>query len=213
MTTPMTMSTTLNEIVIASRNPHKISEIKALLADLPIRVVAATELPGMPEEIVEDGASFLDNAMIKARAIALASKSFALADDSGLEVPAIGGEPGVNSRWYAGKGATDAENNAKLLDRMAALPDKDRRARFRCVVALASPQGEVLVHTEGSCDGRIIREPKGTGGFGYDPLFLVPGQGKTFGELGETTKNRISHRAEAIRAMRHAIDDLIASRR
>jgi XTP/dITP diphosphohydrolase len=209
----MTVSATMNEIVIASRNQHKISEIKALLADLPIRVVAANELTGMPEEIVEDGTTFLENAMIKARAIAIAANAFALADDSGLEVPALGGEPGVDSRWSAGKGSTDADNTAKLLERMAEIPDKDRRGRFRCVVALASPQGEVLVHTEGSCDGRIIREPRGTGGFGYDPLFLVPGQGKTFGELGETTKNRISHRAEAIRAMRHAIDDLIAGRR
>jgi len=201
-----------NEIIIASRNRHKIEEIRALLRDLPVKLLSADEVADVPSEIREDGTTFVENAAQKARAVARAARAFAIADDSGLEVPALDGEPGVLSARYAGPEATDADNNRKLLDRMHALPDKSRRARFRCAVALASPDGEILLATEGSCEGRILREPRGDGGFGYDPLFLVPGQGKTFAELGETVKNRISHRAEAVRAMRHALDEMMAAR-
>jgi XTP/dITP diphosphohydrolase len=183
-------------LVIASRNEHKVEEIRKLLAGLAVNVLSLRDFPDAPE-IEEDGATFQDNALKKARVIARFTGLATLADDSGLEVESLGGKPGVRSARFAGESASDAENNRKLLRCMADVPSQERRAQFRCVIALVSPKGaEQLV--EGICSGVIIEEERGSGGFGYDPLFLVPHLGKTFAELSMEEKNRISHRGKAL---------------
>lgn len=191
-------------VVLATSNVGKLHELRALLGDLPIQFLTATEVLGHSPEIVEDGLTFRDNALIKARAIARATLSVALADDSGLECDALGGRPGVRSARFAHERATDAENNAALLSELAAVEDSARSARFRCVLALLDPARESEpAFSEGSCEGRIARVPRGQGGFGYDPLFVVDGhEGRAMAELSEEEKNRVSHRARAVQAMR-----------
>ncbi len=165
-------------IVLATSNHGKLVELRALLADLPVQLRSAAELLGEQPKIVEDGATFEENALIKARAIARATRSLALADDSGLEVDALAGRPGVRSARFAHERATDAENNAALLRELSEVEEGARGARFRCVLALVDPWQESDLHVaEGSCEGSIARAPRGSGGFGYDPLFLVSGQG------------------------------------
>jgi XTP/dITP diphosphohydrolase len=186
-------------VVIASRNEHKIQEIRQLLADLDIDVLSLEDFTDAPE-VEEDGDTFEANALKKARSIAEYTKLTTLADDSGLEVDILGGQPGVHSARFAGESATDGENNAKLLRLMEGVPEKAKTARFRCVIALVSRHGiEELV--EGSCPGAIIDQPRGDGGFGYDPLFLVPELGQTFAELSSDKKNYISHRGRALQRM------------
>ena len=183
-------------IVIASRNEHKIEEIRRLLAGLAVDVLSLGDYPDAPE-IDEDGAAFQDNALKKARVIARFTGLTALADDSGLEVDSLGGQPGVRSARFAGETASDAENNRKLLRCLAEVPSEERQAQFRCVIALVSRTGaESLV--EGTCQGVIIEEERGSGGFGYDPLFLLPHLGKTFAELSMEEKNELSHRGKAL---------------
>lgn len=194
------------KVVFASRNRGKAKELAALVADAGIELLSLADLPGAPE-VVEDGATFEENAARKARAIAAWSGLPAVADDSGLEVDAIGGAPGVRSARFAGDGATDAENNAKLLRMMANVPPERRTARFVSVIAVATPDGKVST-VRGTCEGIIGREPRGAGGFGYDPLFIVPECGLTFAEMDLATKNRISHRGRAFRLAR---DLLIAA--
>lgn len=187
-------------LVLATRNRHKLGELRALLArdGIPAERVAA--LPDGPE-VVEDGRTFEDNAVKKAVSAARRTGGWALADDSGLEVAALGGEPGVRSARYAGEGAGDARNNAKLLEALSGgLP---RRARFRCVLALCRPDGKVRT-VSGSCEGVILAAPRGAQGFGYDPLFLPDGFDRSFAELEPEAKNRISHRARAWAAARAA---------
>ena len=158
-------------IVIASRNEHKIEEIRRLLAGLDVDVLSLKDYPDAPE-VDEDGAAFQDNALKKARVIAQFTGLTALADDSGLEVDSLGGQPGVRSARFAGETASDAENNRKLLRCLAEVPSEERQAQFRCVIALVSRTGaESLV--EGTCQGVIIEEERGSGGFGYDPLFPI----------------------------------------
>ena len=208
--------TALFELCLATTNRGKLVELRALLADLPVDLVSlATVLPGQPQA-VEDGVTFLDNARIKARAAASASMMVTLAEDAGLEVDALGGRPGVRSARFAGEGATDAENNAALLKALDEVEDDQRAARFRCVMVLVDPwsEGDAReVVAEGRCEGTIARQPRGGGGFGYDPLFVVAGSGRTMAELGEDEKNRTSHRARAAAALRPAVLDLIARRR
>lgn len=202
-------------LLIATTNRGKLAELRALLADMPVEIVSlATALPDRPQA-VEDGATFRDNALIKARAAASAAMLVTLAEDAGLEVDAIGGRPGVRSARFSQEGATDAENNATLLKALEEVEDEQRTARFRCVMVLLDPwsEGEAReLVVEGSCEGVIARAPRGGGGFGYDPLFVVSGFGRTMAELGDDEKNRVSHRARAALALRPALADLVARR-
>jgi XTP/dITP diphosphohydrolase len=201
-------------IVLATSNHGKIQELRALLADLPVQFLSAAEVLGEQPSIVEDGATFEANALIKARAVARATRTLALADDSGLEVDALGGRPGVRSARFAHERATDAENNAALLRELENIEEGARGARFRCVLSLVNPWRESEVYVaEGSCEGSIARAPRGNGGFGYDPLFVVAGQdGKAMAELCEDDKNKVSHRARAVAALRGILLKLVNER-
>jgi XTP/dITP diphosphohydrolase len=188
-------------LVVGTRNPKKREEILEILADLPIEVRDLTRWPSAPE-VIEDGNTFEANARKKAAELARHLKHWVLGEDSGLVVPALGGRPGVYSARYAGKQGDDAANNRKLLAELAPLPDDRRAAYYVCTAALADPTGEVRVVVEGRCHGRIIKELRGSGGFGYDPLFLIPEYHKTFGELSARAKHAISHRARALAQLR-----------
>jgi len=189
------MSPTI-EILAATGNAHKVREMGAILAPAGFRLLGARDVGGIPE-VVEDGQTFRDNAVKKACEVALATGRTVVADDSGLEVAALGGEPGVYSARYAGEGGNDGRNVRKLLERLAGITD--RRARFVCAIAVATPAG--LVGTaEGTVSGQIIHEPRGTGGFGYDPVFVPDGHTRTFAELPPETKNGMSHRGRALAA-------------
>lgn len=187
-------------LVLASKNRHKLVELSEMLRGVSVAVRPATEYPGFPD-VVEDGATFAANAVKKALAGARFTKEWALADDSGLEVDALGGQPGVFSARFAGEPSSDSRNNAKLLAAMNGVAPRDRSARFRSVIALVSPDGNVEC-VEGTCEGIIGYRLSGEGGFGYDPLFIVPSLGKTFAELTPDEKNRISHRGRAMQALR-----------
>jgi XTP/dITP diphosphohydrolase len=181
--------------VLASRNPGKIKEIQAMVADLGIGLLSLNDYPGIPE-IVEDGKSFLENAIKKARAVAESTGEIVLADDSGLEVDALGGAPGIYSARYAGKDADDRQNIRKLLSDMKGIASDNRRAAFRCILVLYSADGRCETF-EGRWEGMIAEKPAGEGGFGYDPVFFLPGEGVTVAQLSSEVKNRISHRAQA----------------
>ncbi len=206
-------------LLLATTNRGKLAELRALLADLPFDVASLAEvLPGAPP-VVEDGATFRDNALLKARAAVAAARVVTIAEDAGLEVDALGGRPGVRSARYAKEGATDAENNAALLKALAEVEDGQRAARFRCVMVLVDPWAEGSEGTgghevvvEGRCEGAIARVPRGGGGFGYDPLFVVEGSDRTMAELGEDEKNALSHRAQAVAALRPALLELVERR-
>jgi XTP/dITP diphosphohydrolase len=187
-------------LVIASHNLGKVREIEALLTPFGVAVVSAGAL-GLPEP-EETGTTFAENAALKAHAYHAAAGLPTLAEDSGLEVDALGGAPGIYSARYAGARATQKEKIDKLLRELARVGTRDdaRRARFRCVVALAR-NGNLLGTFEGTVEGRIAAEPQGASGFGYDPIFVPKGFGQTFGELPAEVKNRISHRGKAIRAL------------
>ncbi len=197
-------------IVIASRNPGKVAEIRRFLDGMGLEVVGLDVFPALPE-VEEDGRTFAENALKKARAAAAHTGLVALADDSGLEVDALGGRPGVYSARFAGPGAGDAANNARLLAEMASIPPGRRQARYRAVVAVVTPDGREEL-CEGVCDGEILTAPRGTGGFGYDPLFLVPRLGKTFAELSAEEREAVSHRFQALRALRPALERLSGRR-
>lgn len=193
-------------LVIATRNRHKVDELRAML-DLPgLEFVCAADLPGAPE-VVEDGATFEANAAKKAAALAQFAGAWALADDSGLEVDALGGAPGVQSARYAGPAARDADNLQKLIAAMSG--HADRRARFRCVLALADPAGRTRT-VAGRCEGSLATDPRGHAGFGYDPLFVPDGHTRTFAEMDAAEKNVISHRARAVAEARRAWSALLA---
>ena len=190
------------DVVIATRNRHKARELTALLRVPGVRWRSLEHFPDAPE-IPESGTTFRENAVTKAVAVARATGHPALADDSGLEVAALHGAPGVRSARFAGRQGDDAANNAKLLRCLQGVIPSRRGARYRCVLALAGPTNVVAV-TEGALAGRIASRPAGRGGFGYDPLFLVPRSGKTVAQLSADAKNRISHRAKAAaRMQRH----------
>lgn len=200
-------------LLLATTNRGKVAELTALFADIGLGLVSLGALPGKLPPVIEDGATFLDNALLKARAAAQATGMVTLAEDAGLEVDALGGRPGVRSARFAKEGATDAENNALLLSSLADVDDDQRTARFRCVMVLVDPwsAGEPFV-AEGRCEGTIAREPRGAGGFGYDPLFVVAGEDRTMAELPEDRKNEISHRARAAAVMRPYLAALAAER-
>jgi len=184
-------------ILVATMNAGKLREYERLLADVPGLELETMESLSEPVEVVEDRDTFRGNALKKAIEIAAVAGMPCLADDSGLEVDAIGGRPGVYSARYAGEGATDSENNAKLLDELSRTADDERTARFRCAIVIADESGIELAIAEGTCEGVIGSGPKGTHGFGYDPLFIPDGYTQTMAELGPDTKNEISHRAKA----------------
>ncbi len=192
-------------LVIATGNPGKLREFRQLLADLPFDIVGLGELglTGPPET----GASFLENALLKARHASQATGGAAIADDSGLEVDALGGAPGVYSARYAGAGATDAANNAKLLEALERIPADARSARYRCVLAYVDEEsGSEALIAEGVWEGRILDSPRGSGGFGYDPYFWVPELNRTAGELEPADKNRLSHRGAALSKLRGLLE-------
>jgi XTP/dITP diphosphohydrolase len=195
------------EIVIASKNKGKIREIRQIYADLPIAIVEHPDLP----EVVEDGDSFSANARKKAVEIARHTGKWALADDSGLEVDALKGAPGIHSARWSGGG--DEANNDKLLAELRGIPAPARTARYRAVVVVATPDGRVVAEADGRCEGLIGFERKGTGGFGYDPYFVVPQFGKTMAELPAETKHSISHRGEALRRLRDPLTRALAELR
>jgi XTP/dITP diphosphohydrolase len=198
----------MREIVLATRNPKKVEEIKALLADLPARILSLRDFPEVPETD-ETGLTFAENAEIKARAAARATGRIALADDSGLDVDALGGQPGVYSNRFAGPEASDRDKYMRVLELLEGVPDDERTARFRAAAAIATPEGETIL-VEGTCEGRIAYEPRGEEGFGYDPIFYLPELGKTMAELTREEKNRISHRGKAIRAAKRVLRKLIS---
>ncbi len=186
----------LKKIVLASRNWGKIKEIQAMLADPGISLLSLNDYPDIPET-VEDGKNFLENALKKARAVAESTGETALADDSGLEVDALGGAPGIYSARYAGNDADDMQNIRKLLYDLKGIHTENRGAAFRCVLVLYSVDGRYEAF-EGRWEGLIAEKPVGRGGFGYDPVFFLPKEGMTVAELSPEVKNRISHRAQAI---------------
>lgn len=197
-------------LVVATGNPGKFNEIAALLQGLEVLLLPLDRV-GPIEVPPEGGESFQENACRKARAVARAARQFALADDSGLEVDALGGQPGVLSARFGSPQATDADRNALLLELLRGIPPEKRTARFRCVVAIAEPQGRVRV-AEGICEGRIAAAARGSLGFGYDPIFEIPSLGKTFAELSPEVKNRVSHRARAIAGAREILREILAGR-
>ena len=190
-----------DRVVIASRNAHKLEEIRRIAAAWPVRWVEDAEWP----EVEETGATYLDNARLKAHAVAEATRLPALADDSGIEVDALGAAPGPRSARYAGERATDEENLRALLRAVAGVPAGGRTARYRAVVVLALPDGEEAV-AEGVCEGVLRTSPRGDGGFGYDPIFEPLGWDQTMAELSPEEKDRVSHRGRAVRALADALD-------
>ncbi len=198
-------------LVMASRSAGKIRELKHILADLNLRLLGLDDFPGLPE-IPEEGASFAANAETKAREVLRLTGFPALADDSGLEVAALGGRPGVHSARYAQDRTQparpgDADNWGKLLEELREIPWEQRLARFVCEIALALPDGR-LFRTRGECPGRIALTPQGSQGFGYDPVFWVDEFGATMAQLGPEVKDRISHRARALAALRQILAGL-----
>lgn len=192
------------KVVVATRNRGKLREIVPLLGDLDLELCTLDDL-APDAELREDGVTFEENALAKARQAAHATRLPAIADDSGLEVDALGGAPGVFSARYAGSPTDDGRNNAKLIAALAALPGAPRGGRFRCVAAFVDPARGIEIVRGGSCPGEILGAPRGEGGFGYDPLFVVPALGRTLAELSLEEKNRISHRAAAFRALAEAL--------
>ena len=192
-------------LVLATRNEGKISEFKDLIAGFDIEIKSLKDFGPIPL-VEEDGATFEDNAYKKASFTAKVLGVPALADDSGLMVGALGGMPGVRSARYAGEGATDRENNHKLLEVMKDVEERD--ASFMCIIAIAVPAGPALIY-EGRCDGHITREPMGENGFGYDPLFYFPPLKKTFAQMGSEEKNQVSHRGKAMAELRSEFDKVL----
>jgi XTP/dITP diphosphohydrolase len=188
-------------LLLATRNAKKRREIVEILGDLPLELGDLSERPDVPE-VEETGTTFEENARLKAVAVATATGAWALGEDSGLVVPALKGRPGVYSARYAGRPDDDAANNAKLLAELGPLPDDRREAYYVCTAALADPSGDVTAVVAGACHGVILREPRGAGGFGYDPLFLIPEFHRTFGELSARVKHALSHRARALERLR-----------
>jgi XTP/dITP diphosphohydrolase len=188
-------------LVLATRNVKKRGEIEEILGDLGLDLQDLSRYPNAPE-VVEDGTTFEANARKKASATALAVGQWVLGEDSGLVVPGLNGRPGVYSARYAGKHGDDAANNTRLLAELAPLPSDRRAAHYVCTAALAGPDGQVHAVVEGQCHGIIIPEYRGQGGFGYDPLFLIPEYHQTFGQLSARVKHALSHRARALERLR-----------
>jgi XTP/dITP diphosphohydrolase len=194
------------DLLLASQNPGKLDEMRQLARGLPLRVVSLREL-GISEAPEETGASFLENARLKALAYARRSGRLTVADDSGLSVAALGGEPGLFSSRFGGEGASDLERNRLLLSKLRGVPRERRGARFTSAVAVAR-DGELLFDAEEQVEGLIAEELRGTNGFGYDPLFFYPPFGRTFGEVPREEKDRVSHRGKAFARLREFLEGL-----
>ena len=194
----------MTRLVLGSRNRKKLGEMTGLLGDLGLELTDLTPYPDAPE-VEETATTFEGNATLKAVTLAPAIGAWVIGEDSGLVVPVLGGEPGVYSARYAGGHGDDAANNAKLLAELAPHTGDARAAYYVCAAVLTDPTGKVVASVEGRCHGYIATEPRGTGGFGYDPLFLVPEHGKTFGELPPEVKQQMSHRARAFEQLREVI--------
>jgi XTP/dITP diphosphohydrolase len=193
-------------LLLASSNQGKLRELRTILAGVPVRLLGLADAGrGRPPTVQEIGATFLDNALLKARAYAAWSGLAAVADDSGLEVDALGGAPGVHSARYAGPGGSDQANLDKLLAALDGVPPQRRTARFRCAAVLVDP-GAGEWNAEATWEGRLLEQPRGSGGFGYDPIFLPDGWRQTSAEVDQATKDAASHRGKAFRALRPAIE-------
>lgn len=197
------------ELVIATNNRHKFDEIAAILVVPGLHLVPLSAFAGVPE-LVENGATYAENALIKARTIAGFTGKPALADDTGLEIDALAGAPGLYSARYAGEGVTFEQNRRKVLDRLAGVVPDRRTARFRSVLALVAPDGTSEI-VEGVIEGVITESDRGSSGFGYDSIFYVPAAGRTLGEMTAEAKNRISHRARALDKMRRIVSGCSAA--
>lgn len=196
------------QLLIATKNKGKIVELKNPLADLPLELKSLSDFPFV-REVEETGKTFAENAVLKARGYARQTKLRALADDSGLEVAALNGAPGVFSARYAGEKADDRENVEKLLREISETGSPNRAARFICAMAIADDAGEIEFTAEGFCDGTIIYEPRGENGFGYDPIFVPDGFAETFAELPASVKREISHRGRAAAKIIQYLRDFI----
>lgn len=196
-------------LILATRNKGKIEEIKKIMEEFPqIEVIGCEDGYVRAPEVVEDGQTFYENAYKKAITLAKYTGKLTMADDSGLEVDALEGRPGVLSARFAGEEANDLANNQKLLELLTGVPEEKRTARFKCVIVLADWEGEVA-RAEGRCEGIILEKPRGTNGFGYDPLFYLPQLGKTMAELSLEDKNRVSHRSRALSQMKELFREML----
>ncbi len=196
------------KLVLSTDNIHKVKEIQDILSDLPIEVLSKKEIGLEDIDVVEDGKTLEENSIKKSKALADNIDYMVMADDSGLFVEALGGKPGVYSARYAGKDGDDAANNKKLLKELEKVPFEDRIGSFMTVISLITEEKEIFT-IKGECKGHILFEPRGENGFGYDPLFVPEGYDRTFGELDEDTKNRISHRGRALDKMKGLLVQLI----
>jgi XTP/dITP diphosphohydrolase len=195
-------------LLVATANPGKVRELSRLLASAPLRFIGLSDLPSM-DEVSETGATFAENARLKATGYAKRSGHWSLADDSGLEVDALDGRPGAHSARYGGADASYAEKIRLLLAEMAEEQAASRSARFRCSMAISDPHGKIVFETVGVCEGTIANAPSGSNGFGYDPIFIPVGYSQTFGELDDAIKEQISHRARASREIIRYLLDFI----
>lgn len=200
------MNPNITKIILATHNQHKYDEIKEILRELPIELVSLNEYPQIPV-IEETGSTFVENAVLKARTVFEHTQQWTIADDSGLEVFALNGSPGIYSARFAGDQHNYSENNRKLLNVLRNVPHPKRKAQFRCVAAIIGPGFKEVM--EGIVQGRIINELRGNKGFGYDPLFIPEGYDKTFAELSEEAKNQISHRALAFEKVKEVMKNII----
>lgn len=197
------------KLVVGTKNHGKIRELREFLAGLPIEILGLHEFPNIIEP-EETGATFAENAALKARYYAQATGFLALSDDSGLEVAALNGAPGVYSARYAGENASDEERTLKLLDELNLIENESKLARFVCAITIADAKGAIIFETEGVCEGKIAQVPRGENGFGYDPIFIPDGFEQTFGELSSTAKAEISHRARALKKIIAYLRDFTA---
>jgi len=203
--TPCAKRVFMQTLLLATSNLHKLEEFRAIFADLPWRMLSLSDIQ-LKMNVEETGNTFAENAELKGRAYAQVSHLLTLAEDSGLEIDALGGAPGVLSARYLGSETSYEERFRVILERMKGLPPDQRNARFRCVIALVEPSGYTRM-VEGVVEGVIASNPRGTNGFGYDPIFIVPELGKTFAELEPECKNRISHRARAAQLARKLLEN------
>jgi len=200
----------VTELLVATTNPGKFAEVQAFLAKLPLQITSLKNLTN-PPEVVENGRTFEENALKKARTLAEYSGLLTLADDSGLEVDALGGEPGIYSARYAGAEGDDERNNQKLLGELTGVGEEQRTARFVCALALCAPQSQGMKEwvVRQTCEGRIAFAPSGSHGFGYDPLFFYPPFGKTLGEIERDVKATVSHRGKALMKLAEVLATLL----
>jgi XTP/dITP diphosphohydrolase len=196
-------------LLVATRNVGKVVEFEEMLSMLDVNWLSLDDV-GVTVEVEETGKTFLENAVLKAQSYAKMTGLLTLADDSGLEVDALGGAPGVFTARYGGAGLTAEQRYQYLLSQLSGVPWENRSARFRCVIAIAGKQGELLASAAGACEGVIAEGPSGSGGFGYDPVFFLPERGRTMAELPAATKHAISHRGRALQAIKPALLDIVA---